>query len=103
MTVKTGGRLLVLAMLVVLAAGLWQQYRHPRRLVGSGQVAVASRTQPGPPVTLYTRVVMVGTVRLEEVELPNGTWLDCGGDCARAAREAGPDFWEAIRRNSGGR
>lgn len=103
MTVKMGGLLLALVMLAVLAAGFWHQYRNPRRIVATGQVRVTSPTQPGPAVTLATRVVMVGSVRLEEVGLPGGTWIDCAGDCAKAAREAGPEFWETVRRNSGGR
>ena len=103
MSVKTGGMLLAIAMLVILAAGLWHRYGQPRRIVASGTVRVAPERDSAAGATLRTRVVMQGTVRIEEVELPGGTWIDCAGDCARAAREAGPDFWESVRRNTGGR
>ena len=51
-------------------------------------------------MTLETRVVMVGSVRLEEIRMPNGTWIDCAGDCRKTALEAGPDFWDALRDRS---
>jgi hypothetical protein len=94
--------MVALLMAVVLAAGLWQQWRHPRRIVATGQVRVADAAT-GQAMMLRTRVAERGSVRLEEVELPGGTWIDCGGDCAKAAREAGPEHWETMRRNSGGR
>ena len=103
MTVKTAGLLLALVMLAVLAAGLWHQFSNPRRIVATGEVRLVGTDQPSAGITLATRVVMVGSVRLEEVRMPNGTWIDCARDCGRAAREAGPEFWETIRRNSGGR
>lgn len=103
MTVKTGGLILALAMLAILAAGLWYRHGQARRVVASGIVHVAPAVGGVLPVTLSTRVVMLGPTRFEEVELPNGTWIDCAGDCVKAAREAGPDFWEAVRRNAGGR
>lgn len=103
MTVKMGGLLLGLVMLAILAAGLWHQFRNPRRIVATGEVRLVGTDLPGPGIKLPTRVVMVGSVRLDEVQMPNGTWIDCAGDCGRAAREAGPDFWETIRRSSGGR
>lgn len=102
MTVKTGGLILALAMLAIVAAGLWYRYGQPRRVVATGTVRLASG-EGGPPVTLRTRVVMIGSVRFDEVEMANGTWIDCAGDCARAAREAGPGFWDALNRKAGGR
>lgn len=103
MTVKFAGLLLAIAMLAILMAGLWYRNRAPERVVATGTVVVRSETRPGDRVTLRTRTVMVATTRFEQVELPGGTWIDCGADCARAAREAGPDLWEKIRRESGGR
>jgi hypothetical protein len=103
MTVKRSALLLAMFMLAVLAAGLWYRNRAPERVVATGTVVVRSETGPGNPITLRTRTVMVASTRFEQVELPGGNWIDCGSDCARVAREAGPDFWEKIRRESGGR
>lgn len=102
MTVKTGGVLVAIVMLAVLAAGLWYQWRYPPRVVATGQVRMTAM-DGGPALTLRTRVVERGSTRLQEVELPGGTWIECRGDCERTVREAGPDLWETIRRNSGGR
>ena len=100
MTVRRGGVLLALAMLVILAAGLWYRYGQPRRIVSVGSVDVVGLTSAG-AVTLRTRVVMIGATRFDEVELPGGTWIDCAGECARAAREAGPEFWRRLERSGG--
>ncbi|MEZ5817981.1 MAG: hypothetical protein R3D44_12950 [Hyphomicrobiaceae bacterium] len=103
MSVKMGGLLLALGMLAILATGLWYRYGQTRRIVGTGTVRVTDGGSGATAVVLRTRVVAFGSVRVEEVERPGGSWIDCGGDCAKAAREAGPDFWETVRRNAGGR
>lgn len=101
MTVKTAGILLGLAMLAVLALGLWYQQRHPREIVATGEIRVESKARPGSPMTLATRTVAIGPARIQEVRMPNGTWIDCAGDCRKAALEAGPDFWDALARDRG--
>lgn len=103
MGMKSAALLLALAMVAILALGLWQRYGRPQRLISTGTVDIAPRARGGVPVTLDTRVIAVGATRFEEIELPNGTWIDCRGDCIRAAREAGPEFWDALNRNAGGR
>lgn len=101
MSVKAAG--LVLAVLIVAlgAYGLWMQRQYPRVVVSTGSARVESATRPETAQTLKTRVVEVGRVRLTEVELPNGTWIDCGGDCRKAALEAGPEFFESLARTRG--
>ena len=101
MTVKTLGVLLAVFVVSVGAYGLWYQRQHPRVVLSTGQVRVESKVRPGNPQTLKTRVVQFGTVKVEEIELPNGTWIDCAGDCRRAALDAGPDFWDAQARDRG--
>ena len=100
MSIKLAGLLLGAAMLAILGYGLWYHWVHPRQIVATGSVRVESRARPGGPMTLKTRVVLVGAVRLEEVEMPNGTWIDCAGDCRKAALDSGPDFWDALRDRS---
>lgn len=100
MSVKTGGILLALFMLAILAYGLWYQSRHPRQIISTGQVRVESKSRPGTPMTLETRRVRVAAAEFEEVRMPNGTWIGCAGDCRKAVLEAGPEFWDALRDRS---
>ncbi|MFV0297108.1 MAG: hypothetical protein ACK5JT_13420 [Hyphomicrobiaceae bacterium] len=101
MTVKFAGLLVGLAVIAVLIAGLWYQQRHPRRIISHDRITVPSQLSGNLSVTLETRVVAIGSRRIEEVRLPHGTWIDCGGDCRKAALEAGPEFWQTIERNTG--
>lgn len=101
MTVKTASFLLALVVIGVLVYGLWYQRQYPRTIIGESTVRVESRTHPGPAQVLKTRLVEVNKVRFSEVELPNGTWIDCAGDCRKAALEAGPEFWDALARKGG--
>ena len=84
----------VALVLGVLGFALWYSQQHPREIVGHGTVRVASPRAGGGSTTLKTRDVSINKVVFKEVEMPNGTWIDCGGDCARAAREAGDGFWQ---------
>lgn len=94
---KAAPDLIALLMAGVLAYGLYLHAEHPRRVTGHGQVTAKSRHTPGKSVTLRTRDVAVGGTRVREVELPGGTWIDCGGDCAEAARREHLDLWETKR------
>ncbi len=100
MSVKRGGLLLGLFIVALLAYGLWYQSGHPRQIVGNGQIRIESNARPGAPMTLETRRVRVAVAEFEEVRMPNGTWISCAGDCRKAALEAGPDFWDALRDRS---
>jgi len=84
----------VALVLGVLGFALWYSQQYPREIVAQGSVRVTSPRAGGGTVTLRTRDVSINKAVFKEVELPNGTWIDCAGDCARAAREAGDGFWQ---------
>ena len=83
-------------VLGVLGLALWYGQQYPRRIVSEGMVWVGRGG--GKLQRLRTRDVRIGDVTLREVEMPNGTWLDCDGDCAKAAHEAGAGFWDKQNR-----
>ncbi len=89
--------LIGLLMAGVLAYGLYLQFKHPRKITGYGQVTAKSRYTPGKSVTSRTRDVEGSGTTFKEVELPGGTWIDCGGDCAEAVRRQQLDLWETKR------
>jgi hypothetical protein len=60
-------------------------------------VTAKSRYTPGKTVTLRTRDVAAAGTTFHEVELPNGTWIDCGADCAETVRREHLDLWETKR------
>lgn len=90
--------LMVAIVLGVLAFGLWYQNRHPRRIVSEGAVDVTARKPGAVSARLKTRVVEIGGSRFSEIEMPNGTWIGCEGDCVRAAREAKEELWDKLDR-----
>jgi hypothetical protein len=100
MSGRTVGVLLAILMFGVLAYGLWYQRQYPREIVKTGTVVVQSHGAGGAPVSLKTRDVSINGVVFSEVELPNGTWIGCQGDCRKAVREAGSDFWETRARDT---
>ena len=91
----------IVAVLVLgaLGLGLWYQRQHPRRIVGQGTIQVRSERPGGGTATHATRDVDVNGVVFKEVALPNGTWIDCAGDCAKAVRDAGEGFWDQRQRD----
>lgn len=101
MPLKIAALLIAVLGLAIATAGIWYHRYHPREVVSTGHLVVSSRRPSGPMHILRTRAVTVGAVRLDEIEMPNGTWIDCSGDCRRAAQDAGPDFWEAQARDRG--
>jgi hypothetical protein len=101
MRLRLAGLLLAIAMLAVLAYGLYLRDRYPREVVGTGSVRIESGKRPELGATLQTRRLRAGPMSFEEVRLPGGTWIDCAGDCRKAALESGPDFWDALARDRG--
>ena len=82
-------------MLALAGYGLWKRAQSPPRIVSTGTVEVGDpHNATGARKRLLTRVVEIGSVTLNEIELPNGTWIDCSGDCAGTARKATADFWD---------
>ena len=84
----------IAGVLAFLAYALWYQRQNPREIIATGAVAVESRRPGRMPQTLRTRDVRIASTVFKEIELPNGTWIDCAGDCAKAARDAGDEFWD---------
>lgn len=98
------GRLQMIALVVAFVIGVagyafWYTREYPREIVGHGTVRVASSKAAGGFATHATRKVSINGVVFEEVALPNGTWIACSGDCAKAALEAGDGFWEKQQRD----
>ena len=94
---KAAPFLIGLLMAAVLAYGLYLQFKHPRRITGYGQVTAKSRHTPSQVITLRTRDVEGSGTTFKEVELPGGSWIDCGGDCAETVRREYLDLWETKR------
>ncbi len=97
-------RLQMLSVVLVFVVGVagyafWYTRQYPREIVGQGTVRVPSSKAAGGYATHATRKVSVNGVVFEEVALPSGTWIDCGGDCAKAVHEAGDGFWEKQQRD----
>jgi hypothetical protein len=85
----------LILVLGVLGYGLWYHERHPREIIDTSSVLVESRKAGGERQTLTVRTVRIANTTFQEIQLPSGTWLDCGTDCRQAARDAGDDFWVA--------
>ena len=98
MSQTTMAAVAIALVLGMLGFGLWYSWRHPREIVATGTVVVQSGRVGGSATTLKTRDVAINKVVFKEVELPNGTWIDCAGDCAAAARDAGEGFWDKQAR-----
>ncbi len=90
---------ILLAGFGIIAYSTWQRIKHPARVLGKSFVEIADPARRDDiRIRLPTRVVAAGGITLTEVELPNGTWIDCSGDCATAARTATSDFWDERQR-----
>jgi hypothetical protein len=85
-------------VLAVLAFGLWYQNQYPRQILRMGSITVEAKRGGVQRLTLKTRDVQIRNTVFQEVEMPNGTWIDCAGDCRRAAHEAGDGFWEKLEK-----
>ena len=84
----------LLLVLAVLVAGLWYQSRHPREVVSTESIVVASRRAGSAGTMHEVRTVRINKATFQEIRMPNGTWIGCAGDCVKAAREAGDEFWD---------
>lgn len=99
MPVKTMGMLVLGLAVAILAFGLYSRWKNPMRVVSTGSVNVEDG-KAGRVLVLRTRVVEVGVVTTGEVELPNGTWIDCKGDCADTVRREHLEFWDQPERRN---
>ena len=95
---KMMGLIAAVLVLAVLAFGLWYQRQYPRQILRTGVITMDAKKPGGQRITLNMRDVQIRDTVFQEVEMPNGTWIDCAGDCRRAAHEAGDGLWEKIER-----
>ena len=87
--------------LTLVAYGIWYHRPHPRDIIKTGTLNVDPKRAGLQAVVARTRTVRVGAVLLNEIELPNGTWIDCAGDCEKAFKDATTDFWDNRERERG--
>lgn len=89
----------VIAMvgLGIVAYGLAMQRAHPPRVTGMATIDVTN-PRTGQRMTLRTRTVEGGGFTKTEVELPGGTWIDCGGrGCGDAVRAEHFELFDTLR------
>ncbi len=85
---------LIAGIIAIAGFAVWYSQQYPREIVAHGSIEVAG-VRGADRVRLKTRDVSINKVVFKEIEMPNGTWIDCAGDCTKAAREAGDGFWPA--------
>lgn len=96
MSLKWAALAIAVLGLGIASYGIWRQLESPPRVLSTGNILV----EDGPGKRrLLTRSMAIGRNVVMEVELPNGTWIDCGGDCPDAARKATVGFWDEQRKN----
>ena len=93
MSQSTLAALSIAFIAAVAGFAFWYSQQYPREIVGTSTINVRSDRAGGGSATLKTRDVAINKTIFKEVEMPNGTWIDCAGDCAKAARDAGENFW----------
>ena len=96
MPLKLVAAVIALAGVGILLYAFWFN-RQPRTVISTGSVLTNSRTG-GRTASARTRVIEQAGRQFSEVELPNGTWIDCAGDCAEALRKAHLDFWDEQKK-----
>lgn len=89
-----------LILVVVVGLGgtmLYWSLTTPVVVLGTGEVMVESQFTPGKSAIVPTRKIAQGELRTEQVQLSDGVWVDCAGDCAEAFRRQSLDFWETQK------
>jgi hypothetical protein len=87
----------------LVAYGVWYHRQHPREIIKTGSLTIDPKRAGLTPVVARIRTVKVGAVLLNEIEMPNGTWIDCAGDCDQAYKAATTEFWDIRDRERGGK
>ncbi len=99
--VRILGTLLALVMTGICAYALYDAlYGPPTEVLEYASVKAQSSDDPGKTAEPRTRHLQRGAETFWQVELPGGTWLDCGADCAEAYRRAALDPWDKVENES---
>ncbi|MEO0617863.1 MAG: hypothetical protein AAFZ01_01135 [Pseudomonadota bacterium] len=91
------GPLLVVAAAPLALITWWPHADASRQTLSHSSIEVTSRHGNGTARNIAIRTVRRGALTIEEVEIADGTWKDCGGDCAETYRTAKLDFWNTQR------
>ena len=97
MQLKVVPVLIAAAGLAVIGYGTWQRQMNPPRVIATGVFQFTDKL--GTVLIFPKRVVAVAGFETAEVQLPGGTWIDCGGDCLAAYRQGTTDFWDTLTRH----
>ena len=92
------GITIVVTLLLLAAIVFWRQQNKEITVLDYGTTTVSSRFGHGENIGARTRRVRRGDIASQQVELSEGTWIDCAGDCAETLRKQKIDFWEVRRR-----
>jgi hypothetical protein len=79
----------------IVGYGLWRRQQDPPKVISIGSFEYKDKL--GTSLVFPKRVVAVAGFETTEVQLPNGTWIDCRGDCAKAIREEHAEIFDAQR------
>jgi hypothetical protein len=92
MPVRIVPLLILAAGLAVVGYGILYRRRNPPHIVATSKLTLADPAS-GQTIQFSIRTIEMGSVRLEEVQLPGGTWIDCGGDCRETVLREHLEFW----------
>lgn len=82
----------------IVGYGLYMRRIDPPTVISEGQIDVSNPKDSTTKFAFRIRTVKGGGITAEQVELPGGTWMDCGGDCRDTIHKATTDFWEEQRK-----
>lgn len=98
MSLKWGAVAIVIAGLGLAAYGIWTRIKDPPRVISTSTIEIAINSIEDGKTRLRTRTLASGSNTWSEIELPNGTWIDCARDCTSTARKATIEFWQEQQR-----
>lgn len=92
MPVRIVPLLILAAGLAVVGYGIHYRRQHPPHIVATSTFTLTDPAT-GQAIQFSRRTIEMGSVRLDEVQLPRGTWIDCGGDCRETVLREHLGFW----------
>jgi hypothetical protein len=82
----------------IVGYGTYMRRVDPLTVIREGRIEVPDPKGSETKVAFKTRTIRVGGLTTDEIQLPGGTWIDCGGDCRDAVRKSTTDFWDEQRK-----